>query len=128
MPALFGLRPQDLGELLFAVLVGSFTLAVIAIAARSESGGIAIAPCITIAVLLGALAFCGVIVDALHVIAYLQASRWAWILAIIEDGGELVVMSATAAYCYALARRLSSFAFVLRCTTGVGWRAFAPPS
>lgn len=103
LPALLGLRPQDVGEGLFALFVGTLTLAAVATTARNESGRIAIVPSINIAALLGALAVCGVLADALHVIAYFRGSRWAWVLAIVEDGGELVVMSAIVAYCVSLA-------------------------
>ena len=103
LPAWYGLRPQDVGEGLFAVFVGILTLAVIATSARNEGGRTNLRPHINIALLLAALAVCGVLADALHVIAYFQGSRWAWILAVIEDGGELAVMSALAAYCVGLA-------------------------
>ena len=65
----------------------------------------AVAPSIKLALMLGALVVCGVVVDAIHVIAYFSQSSLAWMLAIVEDGGELLVMSLIAAYAYQLAVR-----------------------
>jgi hypothetical protein len=102
LPALFGLRPQDLGEIVFALSVGLAALVALG-AALAREGAAAIVPSINVALLVAALAVFGVIVDALHVVAYLGDSRWSWVLAIVEDGGELVVMSAIAAYACRLA-------------------------
>jgi len=102
LPAVFGLRPQDLGEILFAALVAVATLCALAASLVRERGA-ALAPSIVVTALLAMLAVFGVLVDALHVIAYFAESRWSWVLAVVEDGGELVVMSAIVAYTWWLA-------------------------
>jgi hypothetical protein len=104
LPAWFGLRPQDIGELLFAAVLGLATLTTLAAALARERGE-AVAPSIKLALMLGALVVCGVVVDAIHVIAYFSQSSLAWMLTIVEDGGELLVMSLIAAYAYQLAVR-----------------------
>jgi hypothetical protein len=103
LPASFGLRPQDVGEILFALAVGIVTLVVLAVANARERG-VALVPTVNILLLLlAALAVCGVLVDAIHVVAYFSGSRLAWVWTIIEDGGELVVMSFIVAYAWQLA-------------------------
>ena len=102
LPASSGLRPQDIGELLFALAVGVVTLAVLAVVSVRERG-VAMVPTVNIMLLLAALAICGVLIDALHVVAYFSGSRFAWLLTVIEDGGELVVMSVIVAYACQLA-------------------------
>jgi hypothetical protein len=101
LPAWLGLRPQDLGELLFAAVLGLAALAMIGAAIVREHA--AISPSIRLGLLLGALVVCGVVIDAIHVIAYFGRSSLAWMLAIAEDGGELLAMSSIAAYAYRLA-------------------------
>jgi hypothetical protein len=100
----FGLRPQDVGELLFAALVGVASLAALG-AALIKERGTALHDSLRLVILLSALTFCGVVVDAIHVIAYFSGSRFAWVLTIVEDGGELIVTSVITAYAYWLAER-----------------------
>jgi hypothetical protein len=107
LPGWLGLRPQDVGELLFAAVLGCATLALLGAAIARERGA-AVAPSITLAVLLGALVLCGVVIDAVHVIAYFSRSSLAWVLTIVEDGGELLVMSLIAGYAYKLTIRTES--------------------
>lgn len=102
LPALFGLRPQDLGEILFACFVALATLGALAVTLSREHAS-AIVYSINVALLLVLLAVFGVVVDALHVMAYFAESRWSWVLAVVEDGGELLVTSAIAVYACALA-------------------------
>jgi len=102
LPAVFGLRPQDLGEIVFAALVAVATLCALAASLVRERAA-ALAPSIIVTVLLAMLAVFGVLVDALHVVAYFAESRWSWVLAVVEDGGELLVMSAIVAYTWWLA-------------------------
>lgn len=107
LPGLFGLRPQDLGELVFALAVGVGTLGVLAVVSARDRGA-SLVPSINVVLLLAALAVCGVLVDAVHVVAYFSGSRLSWLLAVVEDGGELLVMSLIAAYAYQLAADGSS--------------------
>ena len=102
LPALFGLRPQDLGEILFASFVALATLGALGATLAREHAS-AIVHSINVALLLVLLTVFGVAVDALHVVAYFAESRWSWMLAVIEDGGELLVMSAIAVYACGLA-------------------------
>jgi hypothetical protein len=108
-PAIFGLRPQDWGELAFAAAVGALMLGLLAIFSARDRGA-TLAPTINLVLLLAALAVCGVIVDLIHVVAYYGGSRLAWILTVVEDGGELVVMSAITAY----ACNLAAYGFAAR--------------
>jgi len=102
LPASFGLRPRDVGEILFVLAVGVVTLAVLVVVSVRERG-VAIVPTVNVLLLLAALAICGVLVDAIHVVAYFSGSRLAWLLTVIEDGGELMVMSVIVAYAWQLA-------------------------
>ena len=87
LPAVFGLRTDDLGELLFAAAVGASTIALVSVAAwREGTNSRRIAR--DMVCLLAALAALGVVADALHVIAYFQRSLLAQVLLVIEDGGE----------------------------------------
>ncbi|MGE0625674.1 MAG: hypothetical protein AB7I04_13065 [Pseudomonadales bacterium] len=94
-----GLRADDFGELLFAGLIGLLTFAMIAhtlfrgepTARRSTRD---------VFLLVGTLAFFGVAVDAVHVISYFEAPLVAPLLALIEDGGEMVVVSMLTCYAF----------------------------
>lgn len=114
LPAVSSLRPQDIGEILYALAAALSILSALAISLRYARRGAAAAPSVNLVALLAALAFCGVVIDAVHVVAYFAGSRLAWILTVIEDGGELFVMSVIAAYCWHLAAG--------------GWRADRPAS
>ena len=93
LPAPFGLRSQDIGELLFAAAIGLAVLAVVGVAVRRGTE-----QCRRISRDLGclvvALALVGVLIDMLHTIAYTQRSLLAQVLLVVEDGGEMFVMSA----------------------------------
>jgi hypothetical protein len=102
LPAVIGLRPRDFGEILFALAVGTVTLAALLLVHLRERG-VAIVPTVNLILLLVALAVCGVVVDAIHVVAYFGGSRFAWLLTVIEDGGELAVMSVIVVYAWQLA-------------------------
>jgi hypothetical protein len=101
-PAPLGLRPDDIGELVFAGAVGVTTLAVVGVGMRRGTE-----QCLRISrdmfCLIFVLALLGVCVDALHVIAYLGGSLLAQVLLIVEDGGEMVLMSALTAYAFHVA-------------------------
>jgi hypothetical protein len=102
LPGFAGLRPQDVGELLFAAAVGAFTISSLLLVNAHERGA-AKAHTLNVVLLLAALAVCGVLVDAIHVIAHFSGSRFSWVLAVIEDGGELIVMTLITTYACRLA-------------------------
>jgi hypothetical protein len=97
LPVAFGLRPDDIGELIFAAAFGGVTVLLIGFGywrgdshARNVSRDMAI-----LVVALGAL---GVGVDIAHVITYFKAPLLAQFLLILEDGGEMLVVSVMVAY------------------------------
>lgn len=102
LPVAFGLRPDDAGELLFAGMVGVSMLALVGLASW-RSGEQSRRVSRDILGLIVALAFLGVVVDALHVIAYFKGSLLAQLLLVLEDGGEMIVMSALTAYAFHVA-------------------------
>jgi hypothetical protein len=99
LPALFGLRPDDLGELMVAGAVGGTLLLTLAVTLWRERG-----PALRISrdllILTGILASCGVVLDVVHVVAYFRAPSVATALAMLEDGGEMLVVSALTAYAF----------------------------
>lgn len=98
-PAVFGLRPDDLGELLFAAMVGAVTMLLIGFGFwRGDSHARSVSR--DMAILVVALAVVGVGFDIVHVIAYFEARPLAQFLLILEDGGEMIVVSLMAAYMF----------------------------
>lgn len=92
----FGLRGQDLGELIFWAVVGTLLLALLAIAHvgitatdRRRSAGLF--GCLLL------LGFFGIIVDMVHVLLS-DWDRPRRIAIIIEDGGELMALSILLVY------------------------------
>jgi hypothetical protein len=124
LPAPFGLRPDDIGELAFAGAVGVTMLAVVGVAVRRGTE-----QCLRISRdmfgLIFVLALLGVCVDMLHVIAYLGGSLLAQVLLIVEDGGEMVVMSALTAYAFHIASHAGRTRFDLwsMVRTRLAWNA-----
>lgn len=102
LPAVFGLRSDDLGELIFAGMVGLSMVTLVGIAVMRADAQLQ-RICRDMLLLVGALAFLGVVVDTLHVIAYFKRSLWAQILLLVEDGGEMLVMSILTAYTFQIA-------------------------
>lgn len=102
LPGVFSLRPEDLGELLFAAAVGAAMLVLVGFAVLRE-GAAARSASRDLVILIVLLAVLGVLLDMLHVIAHFKGSLTAQLLLIIEDGGEMVVISAIAAYAFDLA-------------------------
>jgi hypothetical protein len=102
LPSAFGLRPDDTGEMIVAAVMGVSMLALVGLALRrgcEQSTRIAR----DVLLLVVALAIPAVVVDQLHVVAYVQRSLWAQVLLIVEDGGEMIVMSALTAYAFHVA-------------------------
>jgi hypothetical protein len=99
LPAVFGLRPDDFGELLVAGLVAGTLVVALAVTLWRERG-----PALRISrdlfVLTVALGACGVVLDMVHVIAYFRAPAVSTLLALLEDGGEMLIVSALTAYAF----------------------------
>lgn len=102
LPAPFGLRSKDTGEVLFAGAIGLAILALVGLAVRHGTE-----QCRRISRDLGlliiVLAVVGILVDVLHTIAYFERSLLAQVLLVVEDGGEMFVMSALTAYAFHVA-------------------------
>lgn len=97
LPGVFGLRPDDIGELLFAGFIGAVTVVLIGFGYWRGNADARIVSR-DMVLLLVVLAGLGVGVDILHVISYFKAPLLAQFLLILEDGGEMLVVSAMVAY------------------------------
>jgi hypothetical protein len=100
-PAVLGMRPADLGEISIAAAIGCVALALVAITFRhgaKESRELSA----DLMCLLAALALFGVFFDMLHTITYFNAPSFSEFFALIEDGGEMLVISAITAYAFDL--------------------------
>jgi len=90
LPSLFGLAPHHLGELLTSCAMGLVFLALLALTyALGKRRDREVTR--LFAILLAALAFFGVLVDALHALAVGNLSGAVFVF--IEDGGEMLVVS-----------------------------------
>lgn len=96
----FGLRYQDYGEILVTGTVGGWFILLLALAYKRGAKGVR-RVCKHIVVFCFALAFFGVFVDMLNIV--MQAFPvMAASMNVLEDGGEMLVMSVMAWYTYAL--------------------------
>lgn len=101
LPAVFGLRPDDLGELIVAGVVGGVLLVTLAVTQWRHRGPSWRASR-DLLILTGALASCGVLLDTVHVVAYFRLPAFSTFLALLEDGGEMLIVSALTAYAFNL--------------------------
>jgi hypothetical protein len=101
LPAILGMRPADLGEISVAAAIGSVALALVAITFR-RGGNEARELSADLMCLLAALALFGVFFDTLHTITYFHAPSVTKFFALIEDGGEMLVVSVITAYAFDL--------------------------
>ncbi|NJR52038.1 MAG: hypothetical protein HC780_23165 [Leptolyngbyaceae cyanobacterium CSU_1_3] len=101
--ALLKLRPVDFGELLVFGVSGLFFLTLIAIAYYLGDSFFRRASRKLIMLLL-VLAFFGVAVDMLHVV--FKFSRFEPLFSVLEDGGEMVVMSVMMCFIFSLSGRI----------------------
>lgn len=112
LPGALGLPPEHIGELLFAGAIGTFMLSAIGVAvwrAPEQSRRISRDMlCLTFV-----LALAGIFIDGLHVISYFNGSLLAQVLLVVEDGGEMIVMSALTAYAFHVATHLGRTRFDL---------------
>ena len=97
--AALGLRAKDFGEIAFAACIG---LTAVALAILTFWRGAAQSKHVSadILCLLCVLAFFGVFFDALHTVAYFESPSLAPVLTLIEDGGEMIVVSVITAYAF----------------------------
>jgi hypothetical protein len=98
-PAVLGLRPEDLGEISVAAAIGCVALALVVVTYR-RGGSEAKELSADLLCLLGALAVFGVFFDSLHTITYFKAPSITEFFALIEDGGEMLVISVITAYVF----------------------------
>jgi hypothetical protein len=104
LPAVMGLRPDDFGELMVAAAVATSLLGLLAIAWwRDRQATWRLSK--ELLILTIALGACGVLLDQLHVIAYFKAPAISDPLALLEDGGELLIVSTMTACAMDLAIR-----------------------
>lgn len=130
-PLMFGLRPQDLGEIAVAAIIGCFAVALVTVAYRRGGSG-ARQLSADLMCLLAALAVFGVFFDTLHTMAYFEAPALAQAFALIEDGGEMLVISATTVYAFDITSnagrmRVGVWSWVRGLTTALGSRAVSRP-
>jgi hypothetical protein len=94
-----GLRAQDFGELTVTASAALILLPLLAAAYYWGSRAFKRA-CRPMVVLLGLLVIVGVGVDMIHIIVQTVTERSVWhrLLIIVEDGGEMLVMSLICAY------------------------------
>jgi hypothetical protein len=106
LPAIGGLRGQDLGEMLVFASAGIMSLVALGWSYRTEANRANRQISVYLFVLLLLFAVCGGVVDMLHMaISTLLHSWWLQRLStILEDGGELVMMSLIAAFVYRLVK------------------------
>lgn len=96
-----GLRAKDFGELVVSGLAALILFPPLVVAAwRAEEQFKWIHA--SLVVLVGLVAFFGVIVDMVHMMLQWAPSRVRFLVTIIEDGGEMVSMSAIVAFLFGL--------------------------
>lgn len=101
---LFRLRGQDFGELIVSASISLFLLGYIGIAYRLGDKLFRKVSKYLIAMLL-TLATFGVLIDLMHVIAPVELSGK---LGLLEDGGEMVVMSVITTFVFVLSEQVKS--------------------
>lgn len=109
-----GLRAQDFGEVAVSAIAAAVFFVSLAFFYVGGSGSFRKASRHLI-LLLMALAFFGVFIDLLHV-AVKMGWEITWLLGVIEDGGEMVVMSLMAWYVFLLNTRDGDTGISLRGT------------
>lgn len=101
LPAVYGLRPNDLGELLNWGGVGIAVVLALIFGFLRSSSHARIFSCAFI-LLFVVLAFFGIFLDAVHILTRQFAGLFGdfaeFLLAILEDGGEMVVASGMVAF------------------------------
>lgn len=101
----FNLRPEDFGELIVSGFFGLFFLIFIAAAYRF-SDRLSRKISRSLIKMLFALALFGIVVDMIHIVMYSPTLDPLFIL--LEDGGELIVMTVIAGFVFFLPNRIHS--------------------
>jgi hypothetical protein len=96
----FGLRGVDIGELMVSALAGVIVTLSLVVAWR-RSGADARRVSLVLIALLFALAFFGVAMDMLHVV---MTGPWEYRMGIVEDGGEMIVVTIILWFLYTIWR------------------------
>ncbi len=91
IPSALGLRPQDFGELLVSGIVGGLLLIPLIIGFKKSSVIDKMVSKILFILLL-VLIFFGIVVDMIQ-ISLTNISFWENLMAVVEDGGEMITMS-----------------------------------
>lgn len=99
LPSVFGLRPDDLGELITALIVGGALFAALTVAYVRGTTGFRKASHATVGLLV-LLAGFGIVADLGSVLAYGTLLQHP--VSMLEDGGEMVVMSGIVDYTWRL--------------------------
>jgi hypothetical protein len=99
IPPMFGLRSKDFGEVMVAAIVGAAACAFAWLSIR-RGGESSRRLSADLLCLLAALALFGVFFDVLHTITYFRLPVAAPVFALIEDGGEMLVVSMITAYVF----------------------------
>jgi hypothetical protein len=101
LPTVGSVRPEHMGELLFYVAMGLVFAGVLAAALRNgDTAGRSLS--VALALPFAVLVFFGVVVDVLHSLVRDRSYRYA--AGIIEDGGEMLAMSALVTIVYWVTR------------------------
>jgi hypothetical protein len=101
-PAAFGLRARDVGEIAVAAAIGGCVCLFVGLNIwRGSAHGRHIS--VDLLCLVALLGLFGVVFDALHAILFFRAAAAAPAFGLIEDGGEMVVISVIAAYVFDIA-------------------------
>ncbi|MGG6266125.1 hypothetical protein ACQ4M3_04705 [Leptolyngbya sp. AN03gr2] len=103
-PSMLNLRSQDYGELLVNAIAGSFFAVLIGVSYWLGSKTFRHV-CQRVLVLLAGLIFCGIVLDAIHVIIDTISPKFPNVFNILEDGGEMLFMSALCWYGVSLLKR-----------------------
>ncbi|MBD3587476.1 hypothetical protein HHX48_17190 [Salinimonas sp. HHU 13199] len=91
------LRAQDFGELLVTAIAGTFLFSFLAVT-YFKAGAYARRVTHRLLALVAAIAFFGIVIDMVHIMV-----PWGnTFFAILEDGGEMLIMSLTLGYCFHL--------------------------
>ncbi|MEO0996493.1 MAG: hypothetical protein AAFX58_03145 [Pseudomonadota bacterium] len=101
LPSMFGLRGQDFGELAAVAPIGLLFAGLLFVTFR-RSDTLARSLSLATLILTGVLAGFGIVGDMLH--SAIQVHRW--FFALLEDGGEMLAMTAIATLVYAELRRV----------------------
>jgi hypothetical protein len=99
IPPAYGMRTEDYGEIACALVLGVCAVGLVITTFR-RGGRMARKVSADLLCLLGALALFAVFFDTLHTITHFRVPALAPVLTLIEDGGEMIVVSAIAAYAF----------------------------